>query len=151
MGSMADSLSAAGGEAMGEGAPLAVVVAVEGEQSVPAANPGMPEVPSLPEGTVPEAPGSPKRETGEIEEPPTKRARELSPELESKFIHLMEQTRKGFEVTGEALLLYSFSVVCRGHFMRYYDHYILAQGGINDITAFTVAFGFIFLVPESLF
>ena len=40
MGSMADSLSAAGGEAMGAGAPLEVVVAVEGEQTVPAANPG---------------------------------------------------------------------------------------------------------------
>ena len=102
MGSMADSLSAAGGEAMGAGTPLEVV-AVEGEPTVPAANPGMPDVPPVPEGTVPEAPGSPKRETGEIEEPPTKRARELSPELERKFIHLMEQTRKGFEVTGNAL------------------------------------------------
>ena len=38
------------------------------------------------------------------------------------------------------LLLYSFSVVCRGHFMKYYDHYILAQGGIHNITAFAVAF-----------
>ena len=42
------------------------------------------------------------------------------------------------------LLLYSFSVVCRGHFMKYYDHYILAQGGIHDITAFAVAFNFKF-------
>ena len=102
MGSMADSLSTAGGGAMGAGTTLEVV-AVEGEPTVPAANPGMPEVPTLPEGTVPEAPGSPKPEEVEIEEPPTKRARELSPELESKFIHLMEQTRKGFEVTGNAL------------------------------------------------
>ena len=30
--------------------------------------------------------------------------------------------------------------------MRYYDHYILAQGGIHNITAFTVAFRFIFLI-----
>ena len=31
--------------------------------------------------------------------------------------------------------------------MRYYDHYILAQGGIHDITAFAVAFMlYIFLV-----
>ena len=28
--------------------------------------------------------------------------------------------------------------------MRYYDQYILAQGGIHDITAFAVAFMFIF-------
>ena len=38
------------------------------------------------------------------------------------------------------LLLYSFSVVCRGHFMKYYVHYILAQGGIHDITAFASGF-----------
>ena len=101
---MADSLSATGGEAMVAGTPLElpVVASVEGEQTVPA-NPGMPEVPSLPEATVPEAPGSPKGETGEVEEPPAKRARELSPELEGKCIRLMEQTRKGFEITGDAL------------------------------------------------
>ena len=58
---MADSLSATGGEAMVAGTPLElpVVASVEGEQTVPA-NPGMPEVPSLPEAAVPEAPGSPK-------------------------------------------------------------------------------------------
>ena len=28
--------------------------------------------------------------------------------------------------------------------MKYYDHYILAQGGIHNITAFAVAFNFIF-------
>ena len=28
--------------------------------------------------------------------------------------------------------------------MKYYDHYILAQGGIHDITAFAVAFNFKF-------
>ena len=38
------------------------------------------------------------------------------------------------------LLLYSFSVVCRGHFMKYIDHYILAQGGIHNITAFCCCF-----------
>ena len=121
MGSMADSLSAAGGEAMGAGTPLEVVVSVEGEQTVPAANPGMPEVPSLPEGKVPEAPGSPKGETGEVEEPPTKRARELSPELESKFIHLMEQTRKGFEATGDAL-------------SKVQEHLDLAKQNSRDLT-----------------
>ena len=42
------------------------------------------------------------------------------------------------------LLLYSFSVVCRGHFMKYIDHYILAQGGIHNITAFAVAFNIFF-------
>ena len=47
------------------------------------------------------------------------------------------------------LLLYSFSVVCRGHFMKYYDHYILAQGGIHDITAFAVAFNFNFFAGRS--
>ena len=48
------------------------------------------------------------------------------------------------------LLLYLFSVVCRGHFMRYYDHYILAQGGIHDITAFAVAFMlYIFFPPTT--
>ena len=101
---MADSLSATGGEAMVAGTPLElpVVASVEGDQSVPA-NPGMPEVPSLPEAAVPEAPGSPKGETSEVVEPPAKRARELSPELEGKFIRLMEQTRKGFEITGDAL------------------------------------------------
>ena len=46
------------------------------------------------------------------------------------------------------LLLYSFSVVCRGHFMKYYDHYILAQGGIHDITAFAVAFNFNFFYRQ---
>ena len=46
------------------------------------------------------------------------------------------------------LLLYSFSVVCRGHFMKYYDHYILAQGGIHNITAFAVAFNFINFPPH---
>ena len=103
MGSMADSLTNAGGVPMGAGTTLEVV-AVEGDQTEPAANPGMPEMPTLPEGTAPEGPGSPKREAVEIEEPPTKKARgELSPELESKFLHLMEQTRKGFEVTGNAL------------------------------------------------
>ena len=96
------SMAAAGGEPMGAGVPLEVV-AVEGEPTEPAANPEMPGVPALPEGTVPDATGSPKREAVEIEEPPTKRARELSPEMESKFLHLMEQTRKGFEVTGNAL------------------------------------------------
>ena len=30
---------------------------------------------------------------------------------------------------GNELLLYSFSVVCREHFMRYYDHFMLTQGG----------------------
>ena len=44
----------------------------------------------------------------------------------------------------DGLLLYSFSVVCRGHFMKFYDHYILAQGGIHNITAFAVAFNFKF-------
>ena len=67
----------------------------------------MPDTVTVPEGAAPEGPpGSPKREEAvEIEEPPNKRARtsELSPELESKFLHLMEQTRKGFEVTGNAL------------------------------------------------
>ena len=48
------------------------------------------------------------------------------------------------------LLLYSFSVVCRGHFMKYYDHYILAQGGIHDITAFAVAFNFKFLQADHI-
>ena len=38
------------------------------------------------------------------------------------------------------LLLYSFSFVCRGHFMKYIDHYILAQGGIHNITAFCCCF-----------
>ena len=28
--------------------------------------------------------------------------------------------------------------------MKYYDHYILAQGGIHNITAFAVAFNFNF-------
>ena len=49
------------------------------------------------------------------------------------------------------LLLYSFSVVCRGHFMIYYDHYILAQGGIHNITAFAVAFNFIFTPHHTSF
>ena len=30
--------------------------------------------------------------------------------------------------------------------MKYYDHYILAQGGIHDITAFAVAFNFNFFL-----
>ena len=49
------------------------------------------------------------------------------------------------------LLLYSFSVVCRGHFMKYIDHYILAQGGIHNITAFAVAFNIFFPLPPHLF
>ena len=49
------------------------------------------------------------------------------------------------------LLLYSFSVVCRGHFMKYIDHYILAQGGIHNITAFAVAFNKFFSLPPHLF
>ena len=48
------------------------------------------------------------------------------------------------------LLLYSFSVVCRGHFMKYYDHYILAQGGIHNITAFAVAFNLKISPPPHL-
>ena len=35
--------------------------------------------------------------------------------------------------------------------MKYYDHYILAQGGIHNITAFAVAFNFIFSPPPHLF
>ena len=33
--------------------------------------------------------------------------------------------------------------------MKYYDHYILAQGGIHNITAFAVAFNFIFFPPTT--
>ena len=33
--------------------------------------------------------------------------------------------------------------------MKYYDHYILAQGGIHDITAFAVAFNFKFFAGRS--
>ena len=35
--------------------------------------------------------------------------------------------------------------------MKYYDHYILAQGGIHNITAFAVAFNFKFSPPPHLF
>ena len=90
---------------MGTGQTLEVV-AVEGEPTETVANPEMPGAPALPEGTAPEGTGSPKKEEAvELEEPPNKKARtsELSPELESKFLKLMEQTRQGFECTGKAL------------------------------------------------
>ena len=35
--------------------------------------------------------------------------------------------------------------------MIYYDHYILAQGGIHNITAFAVAFNFIFTPHHTSF
>ena len=34
--------------------------------------------------------------------------------------------------------------------MKYYDHYILAQGGIHNITAFAVAFNFKFFSADSI-
>ena len=93
------SMAAASGEPMGPGQALEVV-AVEGEPTETVPNPDMPE------GTAPEGTGSPKKEeAAETEEPPNKKARtsEMSPELESKFLKLMEQTRQGFECTRQAL------------------------------------------------
>ena len=90
-----------GSMAAASGEPLEVV-AVEGEPAETVPNPDMPEgTAPAPEGT-----GSHKKEeAAETEEPPNKKARtsEMSPELESKFLKLMEQTRQGFECTGKAL------------------------------------------------
>ena len=90
--------------ASGEPGQILEAVAVEGEGEPSATVPN----PDMPEGTAPalEGTGSPKKEEiAETEEPPSKKARtsEMSPELEAKFLKLMEQTRQGFECTGKAL------------------------------------------------
>ena len=55
--------------------------------------------------SVPESAESKKTEEAAETEPPNKKARtsEMSPELESKFVKLMESARLGYECTGKAL------------------------------------------------
>ena len=96
-------MAAASGEPMGPEQVLeAVAVEGEGEPSQTVPNPDMPE------GHVP-APETAelkqKEDTAVTEEPPSKKARtsEMSPELESKFVKLMETTTMGFECTRQAL------------------------------------------------
>ena len=85
-------------------AQIVEAVAVEGEEK-PAET--VPKT-DMPEGHVPapeSAESKQKEDTAVTEEPPNKKARtsEMSPELESKFMKLMESTRLGFECTGKAL------------------------------------------------
>ena len=101
------------GAASVEAGQILEAVAVEGEGEPLAANPN----PDMPEGSVPapESAESPKKdevaetqkteESAEAAEPPSKKARTsgMSPELESKFLKLMETTTTGFECTRQAL------------------------------------------------
>ena len=85
-------------------AQIVEAVAVEGEEK-PAETVPNPDMPGGPV-PVPESIESKKtEEAAETEEPPNKKARtsEMSPELESKFLKLMESTRLGFECTRQAL------------------------------------------------
>ena len=97
------SMAAAGGEPMGS-APVLEAVAMEGEIEPTATVPD----PDMPEGSVPapeSAESQKKEEAAETEEPPNKKARTsgMSPELESKFLKLMESTELGFDCTRQAL------------------------------------------------
>ena len=101
------------GAASVEPGQILEAVAVEGEGEPLAAIPN----PDMPEGSVPapesaesqkkeEAAESQKtEESAEAAEPPSKKARTsgMSPELESKFLKLMETTTTGFECTRQAL------------------------------------------------
>ena len=101
------------GAASVEAGQILEAVAAEGEGEPLAATPN----PDMPEGSVPapenaesqkkdEAAESPKAdESAEASEPPSKKARTsgMSPELESKFLKLMETTTTGFECTRQAL------------------------------------------------
>ena len=120
MGSMADSSTLASGEAMGAPPAVPVVASVEGEHSVPE-NPEMPEVPSLPEAGGHGLPGSPKGDTGDVLEPPPKRARGIPVELEEHIIRLCDRTHRGFEVAGDAL-------------SKVQEHLDLAKQNSRDLT-----------------